>query len=138
MTKANGATSIRNQCLICGFSGGDMPSNTADKWQLSEFDESLQKKWFAESSELFRAEQERLSDEWWRKYSAYLGSPHWEAIRRRVLKRDAICQVCFGRPSEQAHHISYSSYSKWGISFAEECVGVCIPCHTELHAREAK
>jgi hypothetical protein len=36
------------------------------------------------------------------------------------------------RPSAQVHHLSYTSYNRYGFSFPVECVGVCMSCHGKL------
>lgn len=81
-------------------------------------------------------EQENKMGKWWERYNTYLNSDHWKQVRRRVIQRDVVCQVCFHLSASQAHHISYSSFNKYGVSFPIECVGVCESCHDSMHRKE--
>src|SRR5262245_55373312 len=66
------------------------------------------------------------------RYRLYLGSPRWQEIRAAILERSGgICESCYARPVEHVHHERYPD----DLGFEEEndLVGVCAPCHRELH-----
>jgi 5-methylcytosine-specific restriction endonuclease McrA len=93
----------------------------------------LHEKWLAEL-ELERSDQDQ---QFWRTYSAYLKSDHWQDLRRAVLQRDhSKCQNCFCAVTERSahvHHTSYVGFQRLGYSFAFECVTLCRTCHDAFH-----
>lgn len=140
-TKSNGAVSVRLQCDDCGIGLQEKPKSQFDLAKLKPFDFEHRRQWEANHHEEFQAqvrERQRLQrEEWFAAYNQYLVSEHWQRIRAEVLHRDHWCQVCFRNPPEQAHHVSYESFKRFGMSFAVECVGVCTPCHAKLHEKGA-
>ena len=147
--KSNGAVSVRLQCQQCGHSGQDAPKNGYRVEDLPAFDASLEERWrtwcenlrqqtFTEQEAYRQATQQAENDAWWRAYNAYLKSPHWQMVRRRVIQRDGfMCQLCFRRVTEadaHAHHLSYDTYNLIGQSLPAECVALCRTCHEKIEA----
>lgn len=136
----NGVTVVAKQCSVCGRALGNVKKDQHDLTKLLPFDESKAKAW-GEKWDAWRKEQQRLfelkQNEWFIGYNKYLNSLHWQKLRQVVLTRDPICQRCFVSRSQQAHHISYEGYKKFGFSFAVECAGLCTPCHDLIHGRDA-
>ncbi len=146
-TKSNGAVSVRLQCQSCGHSGSDVPKNGYRVEDLSPFDTTLEERWrtwcdelrqraYTDEVAIKQAAQEAESTAWWRAYNAYLKTPHWQAVRRKVIQRDAFtCQLCFRRIAEadaHAHHLSYATYNLIGQSLPAECVALCRSCHEKI------
>lgn len=138
--KSHGVIVVAKQCLDCGSQLGEVKKDAFDLTTLKDWDaELVQRRENARKEENLRimAERGQQNSEWWKSYETYLLSPHWKATRRIVLARDPMCQICFLKPSEQAHHLTYDSFTKWGYSFSIECVGLCAVCHDLLHGRDA-
>lgn len=95
-------------------------------------------KYYSDRAAQFEYERKNHIGQFWTEYNAYLNSEHWQHIRHQVLQRDELCQVCFRMDSTQAHHLSYASFKKYGMSFAIECIGVCSSCHDNLHGVEGR
>lgn len=143
-TKSNGVGVVVKQCLSCGKNMGEVPKMQFEGKLLCDWDERLRQSWkekwqleWEERQRQFQVEQLTRTGEWWNKYNEYLRGNHWRNIRGIVLSRDRHCQICFSRPTEQVHHLSYDSFNKWGYSFAVECVGLCEICHDLIHGRDA-
>lgn len=141
-TKANKSVVVCRQCMSCGRSLGEVPKNSVNIDMLSEFDPAINIGWMAIQNEQWQSEkkkadeqQERREGDWWIRYNDYLSGAHWYHIRRVVLGRDVICQSCLKNRATEAHHLTYQSFNRWGMSFANECVGLCKSCHEELHGR---
>lgn len=139
-TKTNGAIVVSLQCLNCGTSRGELKKSEFNLSQLLPYDDLIREKLIEEQRRDFESrrnqsdlEHQQKTSEWWEHYKFYLKSDHWRAVRQRVLSRDGICQVCFDSSATQAHHLTYASFSKWGMSFPVECVGICDKCHDRLH-----
>lgn len=136
-TKINGVVVVVLQCLDCGSRLKELPKAAHNLVQLKEFDDAFRKQksdeYFDAQQAKLKAEKETMDDFWWQRYNEYLQSEHWQFIRRRVLDRDSVCQICFRNPCSQAHHVSYDSFNKIGYSFTVECVGLCSLCHDTIH-----
>lgn len=137
---ANGVITVSMQCQECG-SGFSREKSKFKVNELPPFDESIKEQYRNEQSEKydrlrrqFEEEQASRTGEWWNRYNSYLNSTHWRNVRVLVLRRDLYCQVCFESKSTQAHHLTYHSFNRWGMSFPVECVGVCEKCHGNLHS----
>lgn len=136
-TLSNGVITVVLQCLDCGSAVRSLPKFGETVETLPEYDPIIKEAKFNAWQEQFQQQREAQSDEFWTSYNAYLNSQHWRNIRRLVLSRDPMCQVCFTKTSEQAHHLTYESFKRHGISFSVECVGVCAACHEfTLHKRD--
>ena len=96
--------------------------------ERNRFSKEWEEKWA-----IHEQEQAQKTNEWWQRYNAYLKSEHWKTVRAFVLKRDRVCQKCFKTWCEQAHHLSYETFNKYGFSFPAECVGICADCHETIH-----
>lgn len=138
--QSNKIVVVTKQCLNCGRSLGNVKKDQFDLTKIPRFDESRLLAW-REKHDAWRKEEQRLfalkQNQWFVEYNQYLQSGHWRHLRKIVLLRDPICQRCFENPSQQAHHISYEGYKKFGFSFAVECAGMCTPCHDLIHGRDA-
>jgi len=145
--KSNGAVSVRLQCQRCGNGGSDVARNGYRVDDLPPFDKSLGDRWDAwrnalggiarrEMDETRQATRQAASDDWWVKYAAYLKTPHWAALRRRVIARDNFqCQSCARRITDadaQVHHLSYATFSLVGWSLPAECQALCRDCHDRI------
>lgn len=65
------------------------------------------------------------------KYQAYIQSPEWERVRKRILKRArGKCEKCQKRPPIQVHHLTYD---RLGNERDEDLLAVCGPCHQSCH-----
>ncbi len=64
-------------------------------------------------------------------YHAHLRSHRWFALRLRVLVRSGgICERCGERAMVDVHHLTYR---RLGHERMGDVLGVCRPCHRELH-----
>jgi Fe-S-cluster containining protein len=59
----------------------------------------------------------------------YMQSIAWKKIHGATLRRDVLCRKCKNFPSQQAHHLTYSSLYN---ELPEHLVGLCIPCHEKI------
>ena len=134
-TIKGGATRPEWQCLGCGQSTGQPVSRQrVPDWESRPaWDEALSHQ-YADTAETARLHE--AADELTTKrtaYAAYRQSDAWHAKRTKVLRRDPICTACGKAPSEQAHHLTYDRIFHEPLF---DLVGVCRPCHTELHRRD--
>lgn len=132
-TLTTGIETVVLQCLDCGSAFRSLPKKGEDFSKLTEYDPTMKEAHWSGLTEKWKLEHEEKQSAFWTDYSGYLNSDHWHRIRQRVLHRDPVCQVCFIAPAVQAHHLSYESYKRFGMSFSVECVGVCVDCHTKIH-----
>lgn len=64
-------------------------------------------------------------------YKAYLNSPRWQAIRKRLYREyDYKCDRCGSSKNIQVHHLTYENL---GEEKDEDLVVLCQKCHSELH-----
>lgn len=78
-------------------------------------------------------------NDFWGKYTLYLGSQRWVSMRNSVLERDAnLCQACLKNRAAQVHHLSYRLFKTLGKSAAFELVAICYQCHAQIHPRMAE
>ncbi len=146
-TKSNGAKCVYLQCRTCGEKVREVPKNGYDVQSLPEFDAEFRDRVRQRNSDL--REQMRLdaqaeldqqrADEsaaWWLRYTAYLKTPHWAALRRRVIARDNFqCQGCgrrIGDAEAEVHHLSYATFNLVGWSLPGECQALCRTCHDSI------
>jgi hypothetical protein len=65
-------------------------------------------------------------------YRAYLESPLWRRIKRRIFKRDnRVCIRCQGK-ANRVHHRSYTLEVMQGND-DEQLASICDGCHTVIH-----
>lgn len=67
-------------------------------------------------------------------YQAYLRSPHWQALRKRIIEeRGACCEICW-RPDVrlEVHHLNYRNL---GAEQEADLGSLCRPCHAAVHER---
>lgn len=65
------------------------------------------------------------------RYKAYLRSPEWKALRRRVFARDdRKCQRCGTRKRLVAHHLTYV---RFGHERLADLLTLCSGCHDHFH-----
>lgn len=153
-TKSNGVVCVYLQCVKCGEKTKEDKKAKYDVCQLPQFDKEKQEQererrkaarnrvweqWNEERKREFESKQSDQNREWWQKYSAYLNTPGWQQVRRRVLVRDNFtCQNCFQKVTDYTgigHHISYDAYNRLGYSFAFEVICLCRSCHDDFHRR---
>lgn len=139
---------IRNQCQRCGGYGESLPKNGFDASKLPPVNQALIAAWAQRREEIRQLREfirerarEEQSEAWWRAYDAYLESPHWKAVRRKVITRDGFqCQLCFCSVTDataQVHHLTKASYETFnlvGRSLPAECVTLCRSCHERIEA----
>lgn len=135
-TYRNGQRKIYAFCAMCPAIDG--PLSTTVYGHLATVDVPDQRLLAREisvaSRRWFELRSMQRSAEWWARYSTYLRSPEWLALRRRILDRDPTCRL--GRPgcqtlSTQAHHLTYERV------FNEDpldLIGVCFACHEVVTA----
>lgn len=64
-------------------------------------------------------------------YKAYLKSPHWQAIRKRLYRAyEYKCAMCGSPKNLNVHHITYENL---GEEKDEDLTVLCQKCHSELH-----
>jgi hypothetical protein len=77
--------------------------------------------------------QARLQSLGYTSYAEYLGSPHWQNVRRRYreswLPQECIC----GDDDVQLHHMTYD---RVGEERLEDLTPLCRTCHAMIHALE--
>ena len=138
--KSNGSLVVKFQCDDCGAGLLESPKYLHQLDRLGDFDHefkrSCEDRQMEEARQKWKEQSDQTRKEWFEQYSIYLKSDEWLYVRSIVLNRDHVCQVCFRATATQAHHLSYESYKKFGITFPQECVGVCECCHGKLHGKE--
>ena len=70
----------------------------------------------------------------YKKYAAYLLSPEWKVITKRILIRDCYrCRQCGSSHSLNVHHLTYEHiYHELDI----ELITQCDRCHKQKHGIE--
>lgn len=133
------------QCQDCGGGRAGKMKEFPDVETLPEYDETISDRYYKQKEEereeqrkAFEKERTEKKSEWWVKYNEYLESAHWEEIRYIVLERDPKCLCCLQKMSSQAHHLDYSNYNRYGITFPVDCIGVCEGCHGLIHGKQVK
>lgn len=64
-------------------------------------------------------------------YKAYLKSPHWQAIRKRLYRAyEYKCAMCGSSRNLNVHHITYENL---GEEKDEDLTVLCQRCHETLH-----
>lgn len=66
--------------------------------------------------------------------SKHYNTKRWQKIRKRVLRRDPMCQMCEEEPSEEVDHIT--PLSEGGTDSMENLQGLCTSCHSKKTYRE--
>lgn len=137
---SDGRTVVSLQCQECGSSLAAKLSDYNIE-ELPPFDPDINQRYTdkttaadIERRRQFAEDHANRTGPFWEPYKKYLLSSHWNLVRRAVLQRDPWCQKCFSQHASQAHHLSYETFKKHGFSFAHECVGVCEPCHKQIHS----
>jgi len=69
------------------------------------------------------------------RYTEYLNTPHWWAVRKAINERDKVCQWCGSEISLNVHHLSYEN--KWHEQ-NEDLILLCKECHEKYHEEEIK
>jgi len=127
--QGNGVVVVVRQCQRCGLNLGAVKkaSVTTPLSELPWWDEARRERWWA-----LRAEaRQRESDAWHRAYDAYLASPQWRELRRKVLARcHGVCEGCGERPAVQIHHLTYA---RTGYEMLFDLAAVCLECHEKIH-----
>lgn len=64
-------------------------------------------------------------------YQAYLNSPKWQAIRKRLYRKyEYRCDLCGSPKNLNVHHITYENL---GEEKDEDLTVLCQKCHSKLH-----
>jgi thioredoxin reductase len=140
--KSNGSLVVKFQCDDCGAGLLESPKHLHNLATLSDFDHqfkrSEEERQAAEARQKWKEQSEQNRQAWFAAYVEYLNSDEWRKVRSIVLERDRVCQVCFCATATQAHHLSYESLKKFGVTFPQECVGICISCHDRFHGKDSR
>lgn len=68
---------------------------------------------------------------WFQRYSEYLYSDEWSAIRNKALQKDNNkCLQCQSETALQVHHLTYENV---GNETLEELITLCTSCHKNIH-----
>lgn len=67
----------------------------------------------------------------------YKRGPHWHSIRRRILARDKVCQICGASGPLHVHHkIPFRVFGDKDVANADwNLVALCPPCHRHEDAK---
>ncbi len=61
-----------------------------------------------------------------RRYQAYMRSPEWRKLRKRILERDGYkCLLC-GEEATEVHHLNYD---RFGHEQETDLIAVCHDCN---------
>ena len=64
-------------------------------------------------------------------YRRYLRSPHWQTMRRKVLRRAGYeCERCHRKAPLDVHHLTYARRGHENMS---DLQALCRHCHKEAH-----
>jgi hypothetical protein len=98
--------------------------DSAEKWEQRR--QELEKD---NATRLVQRQQE--NERWWGWYNTYLQSEAWAHRRSLVLERcGGYCEGCQERAATVVHH---TTYSHAGHELLFQLVGLCAPCHQEVH-----
>lgn len=81
------------------------------------------------SGHTYRERNATLAEMGYGGYSAYLASPQWKSIRRRILRDHPRCRRCSGAAT-QVHHTDYTR-----DTLAGECLSALVPICRDCHER---
>lgn len=66
-------------------------------------------------------------------YQAYLNSPRWQAIRKRLYREyEYKCAMCGSPKNLNVHHITYENL---GEEKDEDLTVLCQQCHSDIHGK---
>jgi hypothetical protein len=140
-TKAGtGVAYYRRQCPDCGAAlSGQLKYTEVEAFlgtggALGAWSEARYHDWITQRFTVAQAIKHKFGWDaagFWRRYHAYLLSPEWRALRRRIMERDRYrCRECSQQEAEQVHHLTYD---RAGHELDDDLISVCIPCHARLH-----
>lgn len=142
-TYSNGTEHVVSQCRGCGrqlrcLSKSERVKLGLMRGRLPAFDEEVATRWhhrqklfWEQHRRSFEREREEKDAEWQRRYDAHMASPEWRELRRKVMARcRGVCEGCGARAAVQVHHLTYR---RLGREMLFDLVGVCLPCHEEIH-----
>lgn len=74
------------------------------------------------------------SEEWQKKYHAYLKSPEWQRRREKVIRRaNGVCESCLDATATECHHDTIlGAYRYLGNEPAYVLRALCEPCHSSI------
>lgn len=64
----------------------------------------------------------------------HYSTERWKRVRKRVLRRDPVCQMCEERPAEEVDHIT--PLAEGGDDSMENLQGLCESCHSKKTIKE--
>jgi hypothetical protein len=140
-TKTNGQPFYKMQCSDCGKClSGQLAYALVEEFRatwgpIKAWDFPKQKAWVKrrlEIGDILKGNQNlRRHAAWWAQYEQHLVSPFWRAMRQQIfLRAGGRCEMCGERSPEHVHHVHYDSL---GEEEEKDLLGVCSPCHQQLH-----
>ncbi len=133
---ANGSYHFKNQCLECGKSVGNPLPKAEVPLNVPDADLQLQATYERERTQVYKDRFERRKEERRNDYAAYLASPQWQAIRRKVFERaGGLCEGCGVEKATQVHHLNYE---RIGRELLFDLVAVCRSCHEQCHPEKTE
>lgn len=69
------------------------------------------------------------------KYEAFLLTPYWRSVRKKILDRDNHrCQMCGSENLLHVHHVTYIHHFS-EMDHLEDLITLCKKCHKEVHRK---
>lgn len=142
-TYGNGASAAWLQCVACG--GGiravktSIPLAELPPWsgELQERFRSAAREEIERRQNAVAMEREARGADWWARYDAYLLTPRWQELRRRVLARSrGLCEAFMdgcNRTATEVHHLTYDHVGDEPIF---DLAAVCHRCHDRITVRD--
>ncbi len=135
------------QCLTCGeiikkFHKAEEPHPE----KYLPVDDKIESMWRDRRSELYEEWRDKRRREYEKqeenerkdrqeKYAAYLKSPQWAALRKKVLDRDKnVCQGCGKTCTPFVLEIHHLTYERIFREMLFDLVAVCHTCHDKIHS----
>lgn len=137
---ASGTSQWARQCVACGARVGNWvkrPVKDVPAWDTAAEEAAIARRPNTLPDAV--AERAERSAAWWRVYSAFISSPEWKAMRRRVLARaNGRCEACLVNQAEQVHHTAYPKGELTAKALETqplwELRAICYPCHALQHS----
>lgn len=129
---SNDALMYFKVCMTCGAT---LPSgkgelshrNVASRYRVEEI---TPKSFYDRVGEAYMANLHQQRSDMLERYTEYLSSPEWDALRQQVIERDGSCRLCDG-PIQCVHHLTYERVFHETL---EDLAGLCQGCHELIHA----
>jgi 5-methylcytosine-specific restriction protein A len=74
---------------------------------------------------------------------AIYNTTRWKRLRKELLMKNPICQICKKQLSQHVHHIdsfmNYKGQTRIDVAYnSDNLQCVCMDCHNELHHKHEK